>query len=255
MIVLGYLLFFCMGCILGTLGAGGAILTMPILVYVFNIPAFQATTSSLMIVGTTALFGTWRYRKDIAYQKALMLSLPSLCAVFLMRFTIIPMIPEDIFGYSRDRLLMRLFAVVLLLVGYLMLNKSNNHTFQSVSNFKAILAGFFLGLLTGLLGIGGGFLIIPLLILVCGLEMKQAVGTSLLMIVLNSWMGLLADRQGIMPFNQLHIIFCTLLSLTGMMIGRAINLHLSSEVLIKYFAYLVLSVACVLIINEFVLMK
>ncbi len=199
---LGYALALVMGTTLGLMGAGGSILTVPILVYFFAIPPVAATTYSLLVVGSAALVGaiTYWYRGLVDSKAALIFALPASLMVLVTRDLIMPELPDPIFHLSKNTFIMCLFASLMLLAAGFMLfgkNKESESTEKpplTPSRLFLLLAGSAAaGLLTGLVGAGGGFLIVPLLISLFGLPMKMAVGTSLSIIALNCCVGFHSD--------------------------------------------------------------
>jgi uncharacterized membrane protein YfcA len=192
--IAGYIASLVIGISLGLIGGGGSILTVPVLVYLFRIEPILATAYSLFIVGFSSLVGTYPKFKEgmVNMRTAVVFGIPSIAAVFATRKYIIPLIPEDIFSIgdfvvTRNILLMVLFAILMVFASVSMiLEKSRPQQEAPVKqkfNYPLILVeGAFVGMLTGLVGAGGGFLIIPALVLLSKLPMKQAIGTSLLII-------------------------------------------------------------------------
>ena len=188
-----------MGLILSLLGAGGSILTMPILVYLFFIPVVEATSYSLLIVGLTALFGSIEYfrRKSIHIKTAISFGAPSIIGVLIARKYLLPSVPDQfIFGIliTKDFIIMIIFSTLMILASVMMLKKDKSFSDQKYTRdkknyFIIVVEGFIIGGVTGFVGAGGGFIIIPALVLLAGLEMKIAVGTSLIIIAFKSIIG------------------------------------------------------------------
>jgi len=192
--------------ILGLMGGGGSILTVPILVYLFDIPARTATGYSLFIVGLTAGFGAISYSRSklIDYQAAFLFALPALVGVYLSRRFLVPSLPEVLFQIGgvtllKDQFILVAFSIVMLLASYSMMRgkkvSAATESLFAMSVWRMGTQGFGVGLVTGFVGAGGGFLITPALVVLARLEMKVAVGTSLLVIAVNSSFGFIGDLQ------------------------------------------------------------
>ena len=203
---LGYFASILIGVSLGLIGGGGSILTVPVLVYLIGINPVLSTAYSLFVVGTASLVGSFTYMKKrlVNYRAALVFAVPSLIVVFLTRKFLIPAIPDPVFTLSSFTLhkgagIMGLFALIMLAAAFSMIRQRNDDNGPPEStplafNYPLIAAeGAAVGLLTGLVGAGGGFLIIPALVLFAKLPMKMAVGTSLLIIAAKSLIGFLGD--------------------------------------------------------------
>ena len=200
--ILGFFLAALVGISLGLIGGGGSILTVPILVYVMGVNPILATSYSLFIVGSTSMVGAFNnWRKGFVQIKtALLFGISSITTVFITRKFIVPAIPRHIltvggFELTESILTMILFAILMLVASIAMIKNgskkeaaqiSENLKIKNINLPKLLLYGIAIGLATGLLGAGGGFLLIPTLVLLVGLPMKEAVGTSLLIIALNS---------------------------------------------------------------------
>lgn len=203
MAVLGYAASVLMGLSLGLIGGGGSILTVPILVYLFGVDPVLATAYSLFVVGLTSLVGSYSHFRagNVQLRTAIVFGIPSIIAVYAVRKFIVPIIPDPVFHIrsmelSKGTLLMVLFALLMLMASISMIRPTKQKAGESKAtpNYLIIfLEGLLVGGLTGLVGAGGGFLIIPALVLLAGLPMKQAVGTSLLIIALKSLIGFTGD--------------------------------------------------------------
>ena len=200
--IIGYLAAILIGVVLGLIGGGGSILTVPLLVYLFGINPVTATSYSLFIVGLTSTVGSIHYFRMglVNIKTAFLFGIPSIIAVFITRAYILPAIPYELitigtFIVTKDIFLMLLFAMLMIGASYNMIKKSNINSIldenQKWANLKIALKGIMVGTITGLVGAGGGFLIIPALVLLRKLPMKEAVGTSLLIIASNSLIGFL----------------------------------------------------------------
>src|SRR5690606_31899772 len=204
--VAGYLASVFIGIALGLIGGGGSILTVPVLVYLFKIDAVLATAYSLFIVGTTSAIGSFSYflKGLVNIRTAVVFGVPSIIAVYVTRAYVIPAIPDEIlrvggFTISKSILLMLLFAVLMIFASFSMIKKEKQPDQEIPQkqqfNYPLILVeGSLVGILTGLVGAGGGFLIIPALVILSKLPMKEAVGTSLVIIAAKSLIGFFGER-------------------------------------------------------------
>ena len=214
------LLAILIGVILGFIGGGGSILAVPVLVYVLGVKPVEATAYSLFIVGVASLFGAHKHYKlgNIDYRIGMLFAIPSFIGVFSSRRWVLPNFPNELFVLgefiiTKDFFLMIFFALIMLLASVSMLrDRSVSIQTKDVQQVKIIFDGLFLGLITGMVGAGGGFLIIPALVLLSRLEMKKAIGTSLMIIAVKSLFGFLGvwgseiDWQLLLSFTALAVI-------------------------------------------------
>lgn len=257
--VLGYFGALLIGIILGITGGGGSILTVPTLVYILNYNPIIATAYSLFIVGTTSGIGTIQnFKKGLVVpKKAFQFAVPSLIGVYLTRKFIVPNIPDVVFYFgslklSKDTFLMILFAVVMLIAAYSMLknNKKNELIERTTKTITVVIIQlFFVGVLIGLIGAGGGFLIIPALLNFAQLPMKKAIGTSLLIIAINSLIGFIGDVQNTIIDWAFLLIFTTI-SVAGIFIGLYIQKFINEKMLKKLFGVFVLIMAIFILYKE-----
>lgn len=260
--VLGYASSFLIGISLGLIGSGGSILTVPVLVYLLGVEPVMATAYSLFIVGLSSLVGAYpKYREGLVdIRIALVFGMPSITAVFVTRKFIVPAIPETIgrladVTVTRGMLLMLLFSLLMIAASISMIRNGTSRNQNApaadrVFNHSLILLeGTVVGLLTGLVGAGGGFLIIPALILLSGLPMKQAVGTSLLIISGKSLIGFLGDAtEYAMDWRLLSVV--TLIALAGILAGHAMSRQVDGERLKKGFGWFVLAMGLYILSRE-----
>lgn len=255
--VFGYFGALAIGLILGLTGGGGSILTVPLLVYVLGYNPVTATAYSLFIVGTTSAFGAAQnYRKGfVDVKKGILFAIPSFTTVYLTRKYIVPAIPDvllktDFFSVSKEMFLMVLFATIMFFAALSMLRKKQQTTTEEApSTAKFILQTVLVGLLIGLVGAGGGFLIIPSLVFFAKLPMRKAVATSLLIIALNSLIGFTGDVQN-MDINWTFLLIFTSISVIGIFIGIYLNKFLNDAQLKKGFGYFVLLMALFILSKE-----
>ena len=258
--LLGYFGALCIGLILGLTGGGGSILTVPILVYVMLIDPMIATAYSLFIVGTTSAFGAIQnYQKGfVDLKNGFLFAIPSFIALYLTRRILVPLIPDAIleqpFLLTKSTFLMVFFAVIMVLAAISMLKKKKEvvETVGNIAISTLLFQTFTIGIIIGLVGAGGGFLIIPSLVLFAKLPMKKAVGTSLFIIALNSLIGFLGDVQNIL-IDWTFLCSFTGISIVGIFIGIYLNKYVNETQLKKGFAYFVLFMATFILVKEIVL--
>ncbi|MCU7552160.1 sulfite exporter TauE/SafE family protein [Chitinophagaceae bacterium LB-8] len=259
---IGYIASLAIGISLGLIGGGGSILTVPVLVYLFRISPVMATAYSLFIVGSTSLVGALpKYKKGLVNLKtALIFGAPSIAAVFATRKYIVPMIPEELislggFLITKNILMMLLFAILMVTASVSMIrNKKDNIEEKKVEvqkfNVPVIMVeGIVVGMVTGLVGAGGGFLIIPALVLLSNLPMKQAIGTSLLIIAAKSLIGFIGDLSNY-QMDWILLISVTFLAIIGIFIGNWLSHKVSSKKLEFVFGWFVLIMGIYIIIKE-----
>lgn len=255
--ILGYVGALFIGLVLGLTGGGGSILTVPILVYLMSINPVTATAYSLFIVGTTSTFGAIQnYRKDLVdIKNGFIFAIPSFIAVYLTRKYIVPEIPKVIIEspilITKDTFLMLFFAVIMVFGALSVLKKKSQNT-NSEEKRNLILIGiqtFTIGIIIGLVGAGGGFLIIPSLILFAKLPMRKAVGTSLFIIAMNSLVGFIGDVQNL-EIDWLFLLTFSAISVVGIFIGMYLTKYTNESQLKKIFAYFVLVMAAIILLKE-----
>ena len=261
--LIGYFASILIGVSLGLIGGGGSILTVPVLVYLIGLDPVLSTAYSLFVVGTTSLVGSFTYMKKrlVNYRAALVFAVPSFVTVFLTRKYIVPAIPDPVFTLGSFTLqkgagIMGLFALIMLAAAFSMIVGRKDVSDEPKGgalafNFPLIaLEGAAVGLLTGLVGAGGGFLIIPALVLFAKLPMKMAVGTSLLIIAAKSLIGFLGDiGQQTIDWNFLAVF--TSLSVGGIFVGSYLTRFIPGEKLKRVFGWFVLGMAGVILWKEF----
>ena len=257
MVILGYVGALFIGLVLGLTGGGGSILTVPILVYLMSITPVTATAYSLFIVGTTSTFGAIQnYRKNLVdIKNGFIFAIPSFIAVYLTRKYIVPEIPKIIFEspifITKDTFLMLFFAVIMIFGALSVLKKKSQDT-NNEEKRNLILIGiqtFTIGIIIGLVGAGGGFLIIPSLILFAKLPMRKAVGTSLFIIAMNSLVGFIGDVQNL-EIDWLFLLTFSAISVVGIFIGMYLTKYTNESQLKKIFAYFVLLMAAIILLKE-----
>ncbi len=257
---LGYFSSILIGVALGLIGGGGSILTVPVLVYLFAVDAVAATAYSLFIVGLTSAIGSVSYFKNklVNIKTAIIFGIPSIISVFMTRAYIVPAIPKEVFvvnGFvvTKSILMMLLFAVLMIIASYSMIKKSKNVDNASEPqkfNYPLILIeGAIVGVLTGLVGAGGGFLIIPALVILSKLPMKEAVGTSLVIIAAKSLIGFFGEgSETTMNWNLLLSV--SAFAILGIFIGALLAKKIDGAKLKPAFGWFVLVMGIYIILKE-----
>ena len=260
--LLGFLSAFFIGLVLGILGGGGSILTVPVLVYIFSLNPLTASAYSLFVVGVSGLGGVIRNlnRKLIDYKVGIIYAIPSFIAVYITRKYLIPELPEILFEIgnqevSRDLGLMLFFAIIMLYVAITMIKQKEKikPEPQVKSHSIPILGfqGFTVGIVTGIIGAGGGFLIIPALVFFAKLSMKRAVATSLFIIALKSLIGFIGDVENIQIDWSFLLIF-TSISVLGLLFGTFLSKFINDKKLKRMFGWFVLFMGIFIIIIELI---
>lgn len=259
--LIGFAASLLIGLSLGLIGGGGSILTVPVLVYLLGVEPVLATAYSLFIVGLTSAVGVYpKYKEGLVdVRTALIFGAPSIAAVFLTRKLIVPAIPATVLQLgdwvlTKSVLLMILFAVLMVAASVSMISdkKNNKETPEAMLSYNyplIVLEGTVVGLLTGLVGAGGGFLIIPALVMLTKLPMKKAVGTSLLIIAAKSLIGFTGDlSQQTMDWSLLLSV--TLMAVLGIFAGNALSKKIDGNKLKKGFGWFVLIMGIYMLLKE-----
>ncbi len=258
--ILGYIASLFIGLSLGLIGGGGSILTVPVLVYLFNVDPVLATAYSLFIVGATSLVGAFpKYKNgDVNLKTSIIFGIPSIIAVYATRAYLVPNIPQHIFQLgslevTKPLMMMIVFAILMVFASVSMIRNKSNTTAEEgpqVFNYPMILLeGTIVGMLTGFVGAGGGFLIIPALVLFSKLPMKKAIGTSLLIIAVKSLIGFTGDL-GKQQMDWTLLLSVTALAIAGIFAGNAMSKKISADSLKKGFGWFVLVMGIYIIIKE-----
>jgi len=259
--ILGYFGALLIGVVLGLIGGGGSILTVPVLVYLMAINPVTATAYSLFVVGTSALVGALRNlpKKLIDFRTAIVFAIPAFIAVYLTRMYLVPAIPEEIFSIgglmiTKNIGIMLFFAIIMVIASISMITQKrtvDTGEEQEVQyNYPLIiLEGIVVGLLTGIVGAGGGFLIIPALVLLAKIPMKKAVATSLLIIAFKSLIGFIGDVQNL-EIDWPFLLIFTAISIGGIWLGVYLNKFIDGKKLKKGFGWFVLVMGIYIILSE-----
>lgn len=258
--MLGYAGALIIGLVLGLIGGGGSILTVPILVYALSLNPIIATAYSLFVVGITSLIGAIKNMSKglVDFKTAIIFAIPAFIAVYLTRAFLIPALPDILleinnFTLTKNLAIMLFFALIMLLASFSMIRnkKGENDKDRPVSyNYPLIVVeGIVVGAITGIVGAGGGFLIIPALVLFAKLPMKKAVATSLLIIAIKSLTGFLGDVQNL-DINWPFLLLFSGLSIVGIFIGIWLNKFIDGKKLKKAFGWFVLLMGVYIIYKE-----
>jgi len=257
--IFGYIASVLIGISLGLIGGGGSILTVPVLVYLFGLDAFIATEYSLFIVGISSVVGSLSYFKKglVNLKTAFIFGIPSIISIFFTRNFLVPLIPDEVFSISnfvitKDILLLIIFAVLMILASYKMIKKSPELQNSAVEKNKTLLAageGSVVGVLTGLVGAGGGFMIIPALVNLLKTPMKVAIGTSLVIISLNSLIGFFSSVKNVEVDWKLLATISSI-AIVGILIGSQLSKKIDGKKLKPAFGWFILVMGIYIIVKE-----
>lgn len=262
MVFLLLFLAIIVGLSLGLIGGGGSILTVPIMTYIKGIDPVLATSYSLFVVGISSLIASIlnHKNKNIHLKTVLIFGLPSIISVYLTRLLILPSIPDSIiqigeYELSKQVAIMLLLAFVMLLSSISMIKSKSNYENKKASdihyNYSLIaFEGAIVGLITGIVGTGGGFIMIPILALSIKLPMKIAIGTALLVAAIKSLLGFVGDIQTGMEIEWPFLLLFTSFAIIGMYFGIYLSKYISGTTLKKGFGYFVLLIAIYIITTE-----
>ncbi len=264
--IIGFLIAIIVGFTMGLLGGGGSILAVPIFIYILNIEAVIATGYSLFVVGAAALVGAYRYFREglVNLKIALIFGAPSLVMVYLTRAYIVPALPDpfltfELFVLTKNAAIVVFFAIVMLFSSTIMIRKGakkpseipKTATAKTLNIPVLVINAILVGLIAGLVGAGGGFLIVPSLVFLARIPMKKAIATSLFIIAINSLLGFLGDWQNhdidwrfLLPFTSFTIV--------GILLGTHFCKYIPSTKLKQFFGYMVLVIAFFILYREFI---
>ncbi|MEJ1237185.1 sulfite exporter TauE/SafE family protein [Chryseolinea sp. T2] len=245
----GYAVISLMGVCLGMIGAGGSILALPVLVYLFRVEPTLATTYTSILVGLTAAVGALRdpTAKSINVYAVLFFGLPCIVGACLARVCLITIIPDvlvaaQMFTITRDSFVMLIFSITMISSGLSMLLRRHQQSVQRTGYRWLVPVGFGVGLITGIVGAGGGFLILPSLVILAGLEIRSAVGTSLTIIAMKSAVSFVGDLSAGLQINFQLIASLMAVAIPSVLIGRWLNSHVQASELKTGFAIVVSTV-------------
>ena len=251
------------GIVLGLIGGGGSILTVPIFVYVLDVEPVLATAYSLFVVGIAALFGAIKNAQEnlVEYKTGFVFAIPAFIGVYIARRFLLDLIPNIIFklgefSVTKDMGIMMFFALIMILASFFMIKdqKEQNINKKFSNNINIlIIEGFIVGILTGIVGAGGGFIIIPALVLFAGLPMKNAIGTSLMIIAIKSLFGFIGDLQNSnIIIDWLLLGGFTFLSIIGIFAGLYFNKFIEGNKLKKGFGWFVFIMGVSIVLKEII---
>ncbi|NBL65716.1 TSUP family transporter [Flavobacterium sp. NST-5] len=254
--ILGFIAAFIIGIVLGLTGGGGSIITVPVLVYLLQFNPMIATAYSLFIVGITSVFGTFvnKLLGNVDFKIGIKFAIPSIIAVYGTRKFIVPNIPDIIFtihnfSLSKGTLIMVIFAIVMILAAISMIRGFQPRKTEP-SAIVMFIKIFFVGIVIGFVGAGGGFLIIPALIYLAHLPMKKAIGTSIFIISINSLIGFTGDLGNISP-DWAFLLYFSFLSILGIFAGTYLQRFVNEKNLKRGFGWFVLCIAIAILTQEF----
>ena len=255
---LGYFFALLIGLILGIIGGGGSILGVPVFVYLFKTDAISATTLSLFVVGVVSAFGAIGNARhgNVDFKTALVFGIPSVFSIIFVRKIILPHLPENLINIGeihiqKNVFILVMFAFLMLLSSIKMIiGNSNIETRNSSPQYPLLITqGLAVGMITGMIGAGGGFLIVPALVMLLNLEMKKAIGTSLFIISINSLLGFVSS-ENISSINWEFLSIFTYISIIGLIIGIRISRKIDGKKLKPAFGWFVLAMGIYIIIKE-----
>ncbi|WP_258105522.1 sulfite exporter TauE/SafE family protein [Marinoscillum sp. MHG1-6] len=261
---IGYIASFGIGLILGLTGGGGSLLSLPILVYLFSVGVIEATSYSLFIVGITSLIGAaHRYSSAmISLYLVGIFGVPSIIAVFITRVWIIPTLPEEIFQigafhFNQRQLILSCYGILVIIASIFMITHRESRFFQkSFTNnhqpIRLILFGILTGFITGFIGLGGGFMIVPLLMLIANAPFKTAVGTTLLIIAAKSLVGFIGDLN-IYVIDWFLILSVSAVSVLGILLGNKFSTQISVQLLKTAFGWFILIMGSSVLLFELII--
>ncbi|WNH07685.1 sulfite exporter TauE/SafE family protein [Thalassobellus suaedae] len=256
--LLGYIGALVVGLVLGLIGGGGSILTVPLLVYLLGYNPVVATAYSLFVVGASSMVGTYQKHKKglVDFKTGFAFSFPSFMAVYLSRRYLVPSIPDTIISFgnyslTKDMAIMVFFAIIMLLASISMIKKRKESEQNSTKQpyYKTFIQGMIIGTITGLVGAGGGFLYVPALVFWANIPMKKAVGTSLIIVTINSLIGFLGDVQTL-DIEWIFLLSFTLIAVIGIVLGVFFSKFITGEKLKKSFGVFTLLIAIYIIYKE-----
>ena len=265
--VLGYISALIIGISLGLIGGGGSILAVPVLAYLFSVNEKVATAYSLFIVGASALVGGLKQHLKgyVDWRTAVVFGIPAIVGVTVVRHYVVPALPDVLFtigdfDFTRRMAMFGLFAILMIPAAFSMLKKrkecpEKNDGKVSYNYPLILIEGLLVGAITGMIGAGGGFLIIPALVILANIKMKVAVGTSLIIIAFKSLMGFFLGDALTMDVDWVFLSIFTLISLVGIFIGSYLSNFIDGQKLKKGFGYFIFAMAIFIFYMEFFVNK
>lgn len=253
--IIGFTSFLFMGFTLGAIGAGGSIIAIPILTNLFQIPFIDATSYSLILVGITSLIGIFLNKKNVDFTKIYIFAIPSIITIFLYRYYFLKYIPKMIFGIDTNKILSIFLSILITYVGYILLNSNKgdlDYKKSEVSKYKIVITAIITAIIMGLMGVGGGFIIVPSLILYLKFSSNNAKTASLIIISLNTLIAFTTDIfSGNISLDMKFISISIIISGLGIMLGTYLSKYISNNYLKRAFGIFMLLLGPFLILKTF----
>ncbi|WP_417199965.1 sulfite exporter TauE/SafE family protein [Bizionia sp.] len=259
--IFGYISALLIGVVLGLIGGGGSILAVPALAYLFLVNEKVATAYSLFVVGVSALVGGLKQHKIglVDWRTAFVFGIPAIIGISIVRHFVIPALPEVMFTignfeFTRRMVMFGMFSILMIPAALSMLRdvKLKPENTQVSYNYPLIIIeGLLIGAITGMIGAGGGFLIIPALVLLANVDIKVAVATSLIIIAMNALSGFFLGDALTMTIDWKFLLSFTAISLIGIFIGSYLGNFIDGKKLKKGFGYFVFAMAIFIFYMEF----
>jgi uncharacterized membrane protein YfcA len=248
------------GLSLGLIGAGGSILTIPVFVYVLKKDPISSSVYSMFVVGMSSMAGSIQsmINKLVDFKAAIAFGIPSVIGVFIARKAIFPLIPAELFSVgsftlSKNILFMLCLAFLMFFAALRMLKpvmkNDQAEEKERPATIWIVVRGLFVGTITGLLGIGGGFLIVPALYFLVNLPVKRAIGTALIIITINSLFGFL-NSYSTMDIDWLLLVKFSLGATAGILIGTKLSQKIPGTYLKKVFGWCILSMSFYIVYKQ-----
>ncbi len=253
--ILALFAFFISGATFGIIGAGGSIFTVPIMVYLMKTNPVSAVSYSFYLVGFTAFCGFISYSKQglTKFKNAMPLAIPSVFGIIIAKYLLLPAIPEVIFGVQKSKVLMCIFAILMIVNAAAMVLFRRNNALKTGKKYTiyALFLGILIGIIIGILGIGGGFLIIPALYHLLKLDIKYAIGTSLFIIFANCALAIAIDIFHDISISYSILLPMLLASIAGMLTGVKYGKNINNNKVKFMFAGFTLVIGIAVLITEF----
>lgn len=260
---MGYFGAIIVGSIIGLIGGGGGILTVPILVYLFSVTAVQATSYSLFTISLTSAIGTIVNLKtdSVHIKPTLNFLLGSLITVFLTRRYLLPAIPDEMvslgtFILTKQIFILALFSTLMISSSVSMIRSSTTtietFTGNEKLSFQLFIIGLAVGVITGLVGAGGGFIIVPSLYFLAKMDMKNAVATSIFIMAINSAIGFISDYH-LHEMDWHLLLVYSGLAVIGLLLGQLVRNKITNQKLKSIFGWIILCMGTFILIKELIL--
>lgn len=261
--LVGFCMALVVGVTLGLMGSGGSIIAVPVLAYLFSFDEKIATAYSLFIVGSAALVGGLQQNKNrhVDWRTAIVFGIPSVLGVWLVRYFIVPELPDVLFEFDQIIITRRmgifgLFSLLMIWAAYSMLFSSDSKGGSGVITYNyplIVVQGLLVGGLSGFVGAGGGFLIVPALVILANLEIMKAIGTSLIIVAIKSILGFLLADALMVDINWNFLLIFTLITIVGIYLGVYLGNYIDKSRLKKVFGYFILGMAGFVFMIEFLI--